>query len=650
MNIEVKVMRNSIFSLLLILLIAMGCGDNGKYKLKVLYVGGSPDVKIPMDRELEPDVLEKSSRERMASFEQFLKQYFNTVGIVHAKDYLPEMSDSYDVTIMDGTPRELEPSYSLVNCNGISVERGRPKYLPDNFDRPMIFIAEASDIVGKRLGVKMDWFCLCLDAHAHTFRSEHPIFKGPFEVKMSLEMQPTPTAALESAYASEIPVPDSVLMWRVQTGGYMTDETFRSGMISKSGGFEDSPDSEFISGGVSAKNLDAVAIGRHGNFLLWGFAASPRHMTEEAQRVFANAVVYMAKFAGQTPIARKYFDAQSRSYINLQKYWVSHEAWEKFADRDRVFFAELTARRKSALEKQKRGEKLTGEEKAALRSKITKVNDYKEHLAYYEPLLFKEFGANEQAYMDYYDNNRAYFYMGNGQKEIDEDVKAWEIPNNDLRLLDKAIECLEKKMDTARANRILHRYTLCRFETPKEWREWYEANKNRMFFTESGGWYFMINTQDKQVPGNDYRAMWEKLTRVYDNTSKERVEQTDDKNPVYTEMSVEQENKNEKVLAVKMLIHPGFHAYAKVASTDPFLVTSLKISLPAGWEKVGDIDYPAFKKYNDAGTLIYEGEVVFRQRIKGSGKGEVKCTMSYQCCNDQICIPPVEVEMKVAIE
>ena len=51
----------------------------------------------------------------------------------------------------------------------------------------MVFIAEAGDIVGTRIGVKTDWYCLCLDADAHHFNKEHPIFHGPFEVNISVE-------------------------------------------------------------------------------------------------------------------------------------------------------------------------------------------------------------------------------------------------------------------------------------------------------------------------------------------------------------------------------------------------------------------------------------------------------------------------------
>ena len=90
-------------------------------------------------------------------------------------------------------------------------------------------------------------------------------------------------------YIDDTIAPDSLPMWRVQKEGYMSKRGIRVGMVSRPGGFEDSPEAEIISGGVSGKTWDAVAIGRHGNFLHWGFAASPDDMTEEARDVFANA-------------------------------------------------------------------------------------------------------------------------------------------------------------------------------------------------------------------------------------------------------------------------------------------------------------------------------------------------------------------------
>lgn len=99
-------------------------------------------------------------------------------------------------------------------------------------------------------------------------------------------------------------------------------------MVSRPGGFEDSPEAEIISGGVSGKTWDAVAIGRHGNFLHWGFAALSDDMTDEARDVFANAVVYIAGFAGQTPVARKYNDRIiTRHDITLRAFSATRRAY-----------------------------------------------------------------------------------------------------------------------------------------------------------------------------------------------------------------------------------------------------------------------------------------------------------------------------------
>ena len=524
-------------------------------------------------------------------------------------------------------------------------------------DRPMVFIAEAGDIVGTRIGVKTDWYCLCLDADAHHFNKEHPIFHGPFEVNISVELKPTPSEAFRFVRTDGQPLPDSLEMWRVQTKGYKTEEGFRPGMIARPWGFADSPDAEYISGGVSAKDIDAVAMGRHGNFFFWGFSASPENMTDEAQTVFANAVAYISKFAGQTPIARRYkSDIATREYAVQQKDFISYKRWQERMVVEKQYIEKTEEIKKVALAKQAKGEKLTSEEKAALRSTV-KLQSYAEWLKSREPVLFEKFGDNEQAYKDYFDDNRDYFYGGDKviYWMVDEDVKSWGIPNNDIRLLDKAIGCWERGEEVDKAKRVLTRYTLCRFATPQEWRDWYETNKDRIFFTESGGWFFMVNTRDLSVPGNDYRMRGQKIPGEDYRGEKRRVPETEaaltsDKNPVYMEMKTEEAENGNKWVVVKMNIHPGYHTYARVASTDPYMPTALQFTFPEGWGEAEKLLWPVSKKLNEAGTRYYEGEVVFRQEIKGKGKGEVHCTVEYQCCNDYICMPPGKVELNVRIE
>ena len=79
-----------------------------KSNLKVLYVGGSPDVDYVGNR---PDsaVLAQSSAKRMASFDKMLKRYFRQVTVIRAQAYRPELSDNYDVTVMDGRPAPILP-------------------------------------------------------------------------------------------------------------------------------------------------------------------------------------------------------------------------------------------------------------------------------------------------------------------------------------------------------------------------------------------------------------------------------------------------------------------------------------------------------------------------------------------------------------
>lgn len=91
--------------------------------------------------------------------------------------------------------------------------------------------------------------------------------------------------------------------WSVQTGD--PGKTVDYGLVSDGHGFEDSPDSERICGGVNTKGPRAVAIGRQANMLQWGFYAAPDRMTASAQKAFLNAIVYMRRFDGDRPLVEK---------------------------------------------------------------------------------------------------------------------------------------------------------------------------------------------------------------------------------------------------------------------------------------------------------------------------------------------------------
>ena len=351
----------------LICFMLAGCSSSGllntdgKATLKVLYVGGAAEFET-FGSHRSKEGMEASALERTAAWEAMLKERFDSVATVQGKNYKPEMSKGYDVTIFDGTIPAIRPREPVRDASGTVVKVIPAQRLPEDFDCAVVAIGQKSEEIGRGIGTKHDWYCLCLDAEAHGMNLKHPIFKGPFKTEISLEKKPTPEDALHYEYFTPN-LPDSVMMWRVQTTGYKTTEGFPVGMVSRPWGYLDGPDTEFISSGVCAKTIDAVAIGRHANFLHWGFAASPTYMTEEAKAVFANAVCYIAQFKGQQPLVRKYNDRiATREYVKELKYMASMEPYETRVGWTVESNKEGFAKQAEARAKKARGEKLTAEE------------------------------------------------------------------------------------------------------------------------------------------------------------------------------------------------------------------------------------------------------------------------------------------------
>lgn len=631
-------------------LLVLCCGTLGaavkKSSLRVLYVGGNSNYET-MGVDIDSATIAASVKERTAAFGSFLKLYFKEVKVIDAKDYKPVLSDNYDVTILDGKPIPMRPQKIFRDEKGRYIDSEEALYFPQDFDRPVITIAEIGNTIGRGIGLKTDWYCLCLDADAHHLVKDHPIFNGPWKTKLTMNLKPTPEDAKHYTYFYDAPLPDSTMMWTVQKKGYMTDEGYKIGMVARPWGFADSPDAEYISSGVCAKTIDAVAIGRHANFLHWGFSASPADMTEEAKVVFANAIVYISKFAGQHPLARKYNDRRgTREYLKELKFLSTRASWLERQTSDSIFYAEIQKLKEQAQAKQKKGEELDSDEKQYLTFEMPRKQTYEEYLIKYQGETFEKFGTNEKAYIKYYDENAPYFYSPDDfyVMEVDEDVKSLGIANNDVRLLDKAISMWEESMEIDKARRILKRYTLCRFNTPQEWRQWYETYKDKLFFTESGGWLWLVNTTDPSVPGNDYSILEKEKKQL--ETKKHDQEQTSHDTPVIAKAEYDAAGKQ---ILIRMKIHPGYHIYGKVSSSDPYIPTEIKIEISEGWQKEGDIILPAFKQLNSTGTTIYEDEVIFRQKIKGKGNGTATVTVSWQCCDDHICMPPIEKTFTISV-
>jgi hypothetical protein len=143
-------------------------------------------------------------------------------------------------------------------------------------------------------------------------RLDHAIFHSPLEPKIEIVAKPKP----EGYDAWEKDLPASFPMWHVQDGE--VGKTVDYGIVSQPYGFEDSPDCEYISSGVNSKGPKSMALGRQGNWFLWGFAGDPTQMTDSARQVFLNSIVWMRKFDGQVPLGHGSDAHRDNALVSVQ--------------------------------------------------------------------------------------------------------------------------------------------------------------------------------------------------------------------------------------------------------------------------------------------------------------------------------------------
>ena len=475
-----------------------------KSNLKILYVGYDPSKPAPEGMRNYPGMMSKELflaeyPVRMPAFKKLLSQYFAEVKTIDCRDWKPADSDPYDVTIFDFKTTPTREAKTEKDANG-KTNYTPAKYLPDNFSKPVVFISSTADEMGRGIGLKTDWLCLCLDADAHHLNAKHAIFKGPLErVTPTMTTKNTPDGIFH--YTTGASVPKQIPMWRVQTVGYLEGRNdVRIGLVARGNRFLEGPDTEVISSGVCTKDVGAVALGRHGNFFLWGFGASPLQMTEEAKKVFVNAVAYMKRFDGKPPITRKYNDRMATTSDVLEIAGnASRESYDNYVKSINEF-NEANARSKKRIdEKKAAGSALTSDEEASLQyiGNVQKIETYEDYMKRTMGKYASKFGTDGVAFQKFIKDNIGYVYCDpNGffDYRIDDDVQKIGISNHDIKLLDACIDMLKKNDRTELALTVLKRYTAENFTTAKEWSDWLSKNRGKLYFSETNGYRFCINT------------------------------------------------------------------------------------------------------------------------------------------------------------
>jgi hypothetical protein len=275
---------------------------------------------------------------------------------------------------------------------------------------------------------------------AHGVVPTHEVFNKPHKVEIRYEDLPTPENYRHWPGGEKLV--KTMKAWKVQTKKFPEIDP---GLVSDPYGFADSPDAEVISSGLNGKGPDCVALGRHGNFFLWGFSAQPSDMTAEMRMCFVNTVHYIRKVNGQKPLVRK--TSSGREWALVCAGYLKQISDEQYLSQN------------------------------------------------FPEDLRKRLGKDPDKYIAYYKENLEYLHRAGDHVVVDEDVQYLGLSNRKGELLERCVALLEKGEQPERALRVLKRYTTETFSEAKPWRAWLDKNRSRLFFTDVGGYKFMVGPE-----------------------------------------------------------------------------------------------------------------------------------------------------------
>jgi hypothetical protein len=271
---------------------------------------------------------------------------------------------------------------------------------------------------------------------AHGEPPNHEVYSKPFKVEPIFTFIETPDNYRRFPDGGKLP--DKMKVWLVQD----TDRSYGS-IVARSYGFTDSPDAEIIALGVnSGKEYGAIGIGRHGNILQWGYWAPPSKMTKAGKLLFINCICYIHKFDGKAPLIRR----SSSHRINAIR----------------------------------------------LGTLINKIEDEEFFSGTFSPDLKKKYDGNPDGLVKYYRDDFELIYRDR-QFKIDNELKSLGLNSNcSIDTLERLIALLKDEAQADLARKLLSRYTNQSFQSQKQWQSWFEENKDRIYFSDVGGFKFLV--------------------------------------------------------------------------------------------------------------------------------------------------------------
>jgi hypothetical protein len=419
---------------------------------------------------------------------------------------------------------------------------------------------------------------MCLENKSYDVVTSHAIFRGPYPV--------TPTLTRETNPYTKRPIDAWVVHQKL---------TNRYGVASSAEHFRGAADSEIIAGGINQKGDRGISLVREAHTFYWGFAGTPTQMTDEARKVFVNAIMYIKQFDGEKQTVR------------------------------RGVFA------RSSLRQIVRGS-------GFFRSQFNLDH-------YFAPEAVAKCGSDAARYRDYFEPNIDYVYVPAGHSgfRVDEEAKQLGIPNYDVRLLDRCVAMLEANDNPALARTLLERYTGESCPTPPAWRAWLTMSRDKLFFLDGHGYRFFTD-----APGAP-PAKWQ----MDEALAELKVAEPNNNEPVATGTTIVSRYARSGVatayagdvvtLVVRIRVAEPWHTYAKVPDGSAMKATVIDVKLPNGLRFVGDWKVPTAKLSGEAGTTIYEGDQLFTRDVlvtTKAGSLAVAGNIQFQACDPERCQPP----------
>jgi hypothetical protein len=128
---------------------------------------------------------------------------------------------------------------------------------------------------------------------------------------------------------------------------------------------------------------------------------------------------------------------------------------------------------------------------------ITKISgDKKEFFTRIFPTeLWEKYGSDPDGLIKHYRENLEFIYR-NKTYLIDSELKSLGLDSNrSLGSLERLISFLQDETNADTARLLLARYTNQTFQNVDDWKQWFESNRDRIFFSDVGGYKFLVTPE-----------------------------------------------------------------------------------------------------------------------------------------------------------